>query len=44
MSAEEWERKTASKGTLWEFFRSSPLVGSGVVIERRRSGHRKLDL
>jgi prevent-host-death family protein len=44
VSAEEWERKTANKGTLWEFFRNSPLVGSGVVIERRRSGPRKLDL
>jgi prevent-host-death family protein len=44
VSVEEWERKTGRKGTLYEFFRNSPLVGSGVVIERRRSGPRKLDL
>jgi prevent-host-death family protein len=44
VSAEEWERKTKRKGTLYEFFRDSPLVGSGIVIERHRSGPRKLDL
>jgi prevent-host-death family protein len=44
VSAEEWARKTKREGTLWEFFRNSPLVDSGIVIERRRSGPRKLDL
>ncbi len=44
VSAEEWERKTARKETLYEFLRNSPLVGSGIVIERHRSGPRKLDL
>jgi hypothetical protein len=44
VSIEEWERKTKREGTLYEFFRESPLVDSGIVIERRRSGPRKLDL
>ncbi len=44
VSAEEWERKTDRKGSLAEFFAASPLVGSGIVIERVRSGPRKIDL
>jgi prevent-host-death family protein len=32
VAAEEWERKTRRKGTLAEFFASSPLVGSGIKI------------
>jgi prevent-host-death family protein len=44
VSIEEWERKTKREGTLYEFFRESPLVDSGIVIERRRSGPRKVDL
>ena len=32
VAAEEWERKTRRKGTLAEFFASSPLVGSGIRI------------
>lgn len=44
VSADEWERKTAPKGTLYEFLRNSPLVGADVVIGRRRSGPHKLDL
>jgi prevent-host-death family protein len=44
VSAEEWERQTARKGSLAEFFAASPLVGSGIVIERVRSGPRKIDL
>jgi prevent-host-death family protein len=34
VAAEEWERKTRRKGTLAEFFASSPLVGSGLKIEK----------
>jgi prevent-host-death family protein len=44
VSAEEWERKTARKGTFVEFMRSSPLVGSGVVIERIQDKPRDIDL
>jgi prevent-host-death family protein len=44
VSAEQWERKTKRKGTLVEFFASSPLVGSGVVIERVRDEPREIDL
>ncbi len=44
VSTEEWERKAGPKGSLGQFFAESPLVGSGIVIERRRSGPRKLDL
>jgi prevent-host-death family protein len=44
VSAEEWERKTARKGTFVEFMRSSPLVGSGVVIERIKDKPRDIDL
>jgi prevent-host-death family protein len=32
VAAEEWERKTRRKGTLVEFFASSPLVGSRIKI------------
>lgn len=35
VSVEEWERKTKRKGTLSEFFASSPLRDSGIEIERR---------
>jgi prevent-host-death family protein len=34
VAAEEWERKTRRKGTLAEFFASSPLVGSGIKIRK----------
>jgi len=44
VSAEQWERKTKRKGALVEFFASSPLVGSGIVIERVRSEPRDIDL
>jgi prevent-host-death family protein len=44
VSAEEWERKTARKGTLGQFLAESPLAGSGLVVERVRSGARKIDL
>ncbi len=44
VSAEEWERRTQPKETLLEFFRSSPLFGSGIVFERETSGYREIDL
>ncbi len=44
VAAEEWERKTARKGTLAEFFASSPLRDSGIDLERVQDGPRDLDL
>ena len=36
VSADEWERKARRVGNLAEFFASSPLRDSGLVIERVR--------
>ena len=36
VSADEWDRKTRRVGNLAEFLASSPLRGSGLVIERSR--------
>lgn len=44
VSAEEWKRRTERKGSLVEFFRNSPLPGSGLVIEREKGGFREVDL
>lgn len=44
VSAEEWERKTNRKGSLAEFFASSPLCGSGIEINRKRDVPRDIDL
>ncbi len=44
VSAEEWDRKTARKGTLVEFLNASPLRGSGLKIEREKGGLRDVDL
>ncbi len=45
VSAEEWERRTKPKKSLVEFFRESPLRGSGLVIpEREKGGFREVDL
>ncbi|MCP4563204.1 MAG: type II toxin-antitoxin system Phd/YefM family antitoxin [Bosea sp.] len=44
VSVEEWEKKTAPKGTLVEFFQNSPLYDSGIEIERFKGGFRKVDL
>jgi prevent-host-death family protein len=41
VSAEEWKRKTRRKGTLSEFFASSPLRGSGIYSERLKDGPRE---
>lgn len=36
VSAEEWERKTARKGTLAEFLLASPLRGAELELELER--------
>lgn len=44
VSAEEWHRKTARKGTLAEFLLESPLRGTGLDLERLRDEPRDLPL
>jgi prevent-host-death family protein len=44
VSAEEWERKTTRRGSLAEFFASSPLPGSGLRIRRPRGRLRKVEV
>ena len=34
VAAEEWDRKKKRKGSLVEFFANSPLVGSGINLDR----------
>ena len=36
VSAEEWARKTARKGTLAEFLLASPLRGADLELEREQ--------
>lgn len=42
VSAEEWQRKTARKGTLAEFLLDSPLRGADLNLERQRDEPRDL--
>jgi prevent-host-death family protein len=44
VSADEWERKTARKGTLAEFLLASPLHGSDLDLDRVSSTPRDIDL
>lgn len=44
VSAEEWERRTERKGSLAEFFASSPLRGARVRIKRSNQKARKIEL
>jgi len=44
VSAEEWARKSARKGTLAEFLLASPLRGADLDLERVRDQPRDLDL
>jgi prevent-host-death family protein len=44
VSAEEWARKTARKGTLAEFLLASPLRGADLDLERRRDAPRDVKL
>jgi prevent-host-death family protein len=41
---DEWARKTARKGTLAEFFMSSPLRGSDLHLERSKDEPRDVEL
>jgi prevent-host-death family protein len=44
VAAEEWERKTKRKGTLAEFFATSPLRDSGLKLKRMPGRLRKVSL
>ena len=44
VAPEEWERRTKRKGSLVEFFASSPLRGSGLKVTRSKDLPRKIDL
>ena len=44
VSADEWARKTARKGSLAEFLLASPLRGAEVDLERLRDEPRDLAL
>jgi hypothetical protein len=44
VSAEEWARKTARKGTLAEFLLASPLRGTDLELERRRDAPHEVTL
>lgn len=44
VSAEEWARKTARKGSLAEFLLASPLRGTDLELERERDVPRDLTL
>lgn len=44
VSKKEWERRTKRKGTLLEFFKESPLWGSGIEIPPREKSGRKIEL
>jgi prevent-host-death family protein len=44
LSIEEFRKLKAPQGTLVEFFRLSPLSGSGIVVERSRDTGRSADL
>ena len=43
VSIEDWDQKTKRRGTLAEFFASSPLRGADIVIERTTDGPRELE-
>jgi prevent-host-death family protein len=43
VGAKEWQRKTKRVGTLADFFRNSPLRGSGLKLPRR-TPPRKINL
>ncbi len=44
VSVEEWERRSRRSGSLAEFFASSPLVGSGLEVERSSDAGRPAGL
>lgn len=44
VSADEWERKTARRGDLAEFFADSPLRGGDLIVERTDDEGRPVQL
>jgi len=47
ISREEFEKLSpprAGRESLWDFFRNSPLTGSGIDLERRKDYPRKVEL
>jgi prevent-host-death family protein len=44
VDAKEWERKTERRGSLAEFFKASPLRGSGLKVRRSKDWPRTSDL
>lgn len=44
VDAEEWERKTQRGGSLADFFKASPLRGSGLKVRRSKDRLRASDL
>ena len=44
VSPDEWQRKTHRVGNLAEFFANSPLVDSGIVLERQKDGAHEIEL
>lgn len=43
VATDEWHQKSTRKGSLAEFFASSPLAGSGIEIERIQMEMRDVD-
>jgi prevent-host-death family protein len=44
VSAEQWERKAQTKGSLVEFFRNSPLRGSRIRVKRLKGAACEIEL
>lgn len=44
VDAGEWERKTRRSGSLADFFKASPLRGSGLKVRRAKDRLRSTDL
>jgi len=44
VDAEEWERRTKRNGSLADFFKASPLRGSGLKVRRSKDRRRPSDL
>jgi len=44
VGAEEWERKKRRSGSLADFFKASPLRGSGLQVRRSKDPLRTSDL
>jgi prevent-host-death family protein len=44
VAVDEWERKAQAKGSLVDFFRTSPLKSAGIRVKRLRSAAREIEL